>query len=640
MGRIGFITGILFFLFTYVYSQKVSDFAGYKEKYSDKEIVFLNLKNEISIDIKKTDLVITENRYEEVYYNSYKAGAFAENDIKSSEISKLKDISASTLLPDKDKFNEIFVKKFETKEVLSDRAFYEDLYSTSFIFPSLREGAITKTSSSFNITEPRFLPYVFVQRYYPVENFEFSINADKNIDIEIKYFFTDSAGIEFTKTPKNDRIIYTWKAKNLKSYKTEPGSPNYNCFIPQIIPYIKSYKVKDKEYPLLRNTDDLFKWYTSYLKKIDHKRSEEMKSTVDKLTKDCSGEMEKVKSIYKWVQENIKYVANEYGLGGFIPRDPQVIFDKRYGDCKDMASILVDLMDIAGVKVHYTWIGTRDLPYSYEEIPTSNVDNHMIATYIKNGTYYYLDATNPFLDINMPNSFIQGKEALIYINDSVYEVKVVPTIDATVNCVYDTVNFTIEDHKIHGKGILNLNGFYCSDGKYRLEKVKDKEDKSKILYGYLEKGNNKFNLDDFTINMKDTTVKIDYNFTVENYVNQLGDEIYLNMNLSQPYRDEELLKDNREHDFEFEFASSYVCNFSVNVPEGYEISYLPKNTTYKSDDFYYTIKYAVNGNKIIYNLNIDINTLLLTKDQFVPWNKLLKSLRTDYKEAIVLKLKK
>ena len=55
---------------------------------------------------------------------------------------------------------------------------------------------------------------------------------------------------------------------------------------------------------------------------------------------DKETELEKVKAIYYWAQKNVKYVAFEYALGGFVPRDANDIYSKKYGDCKDNSSIM------------------------------------------------------------------------------------------------------------------------------------------------------------------------------------------------------------------------------------------------------------------------------------------------------------
>ncbi|MEI7596324.1 MAG: DUF3857 domain-containing protein [Bacteroidota bacterium] len=620
-------------------SQTVSDFRGYADKYKDKDIVYLNLKTEVMVDIEKTGLKIEETKYEDIYYNNFKAGAYSEKDVETSHFIKMKEIEASTLMPDGDKFKEVKVKEFKTKEVIDEEIFYQDLFSTSFIFPSLRQGAITKLKFTLNINEPRFFPFEVTQKFFPIENLEFVINTDKNVNFDIKYFNIDTSKINFSIVEKGNRIIYSWKIKDIPSYKTETESRGYLCFLPQIVPYIKSYKIKDKEVSVFNGVDELFKWYNGNLSKIDHKQTDEMISTVNTLIKDCKSDNEKVAAIYKWVQSNIKYVANEYGSGGFVPRNPYQIFEKRYGDCKDMATIIVELLNIAKITAYYTWIGTRELPYRYKEIPTSMVDNHMIATYIENGKYYYLDATNPYIPLGLPSSFIQGKEAMIRLNEEKYEIKEVPEIQAEVNSYSDSVNITIDQGKVVGKGLLKLNGYYFSGMKQTSERIKDSEDKSKFMKSYLEKGNNKYILDNYKINTSNSDININYEFNIADYVKANDNELYINLNLSQPFGDYEYFKDDRKLDYEFSFKSLLQISTVFAIPESYELSYLPKNVKFENPNFTYYINYEVKDKQIIYHYAFKTDTMLLTPELFSIWNKMLKQIRSDYKEAIVLKKK-
>ncbi|MEI6124434.1 MAG: DUF3857 domain-containing protein [Bacteroidota bacterium] len=625
--------------FLSAHSQKVSDFNIYASKYKDRDIVYLNVKTEITVDIVKNEIKISETKSDETYYNNYKAGAFSETKINSSQFSKLKEIEACTLIPEKEKFKELKVKDFKTKEVLDEDIFYQDLYATSFIYPSLQQGAITRLKYTLEINDPHFFPTDIVKQYYPIENYEFVINTDKNVEIEIKYFNTESEKIDFTKEEKGGRVIYSWKAKNIVPYKSEDHAPDFMCFLPQIIPFIKSYITKDSVVNVFRNVNDLFSWANQNLSTINHKHTDEMISTVTDLVKDCKTDFEKVNAVYLWVQNNIKYVANEYGQGGFTPRDPYQIFEKRYGDCKDMATIIVELLDIANIKAYFAWIGTRDLPFKYEEVPTSIVDNHMVAVYNNNGKYIILDATNHYVPIGLPSSFIQGKETMIRLSDTKYDIYTVPEVLYDINAYRDTVNISINKGKIEGKGSLQLSGYYYSNMRDNIENIKDANEKTTFMRSYLEKGNNKCVIDKYDIITSPNNLCINYEFNLANHIVVTENELFLNLNLSQPYDNFELFKDERQLDYEFYYKSALYITNVLNLPEGYEVSYIPNNTKFENEKFSYSISYETKGNQIIYHFSSKTNILLLKPFQFADWNKMLKQLRSDFKESIALKKK-
>ena len=61
---------------------------------------------------------------------------------------------------------------------------------------------------------------------------------------------------------------------------------------------------------------------------------------------------------------------------------------KKVWRLKDNSSILYEMLKAAGIKGELTWIGTRSIPYKYNELPTPSVDNHMIL-YYQNGNKGY-----------------------------------------------------------------------------------------------------------------------------------------------------------------------------------------------------------------------------------------------------------
>ena len=90
-------------------------------------------------------------------------------------------------------------------------------------------------------------------------------------------------------------------------------------------------------------------------------------------------------------------------MEGFVPRDAKVVCSRRFGDCKDMASILTEMMQAAKIPAWFTWIGSRDLPYSFSSLPLPLVSNHMICTIQLKDQYIFLDAHGSHLYIRISN---------------------------------------------------------------------------------------------------------------------------------------------------------------------------------------------------------------------------------------------
>ena len=95
------------------------------------------------------------------------------------------------------------------------------------------------------------------------------------------------------------------------------------------------------------------------------------------------------------MQDNIRYIAYEDGYSGYIAAGAQDVLAKKFGDCKGMANLLTEMLKLAGYDSHFTWIGTRQLPYP-QSMPALCVNNHAICTLNFSGKTYFLDATENY----------------------------------------------------------------------------------------------------------------------------------------------------------------------------------------------------------------------------------------------------
>jgi hypothetical protein len=60
-----------------------------------------------------------------------------------------------------------------------------------------------------------------------------------------------------------------------------------------------------------------------------------------------------------------------------------------------MANLLTEMLRLSGYDAHFTWIGTRSIPYS-QSLPALCVNNHAITTLYYQDKEYFLDATEKY----------------------------------------------------------------------------------------------------------------------------------------------------------------------------------------------------------------------------------------------------
>jgi Domain of Unknown Function with PDB structure (DUF3857)/Transglutaminase-like superfamily len=87
--------------------------------------------------------------------------------------------------------------------------------------------------------------------------------------------------------------------------------------------------------------------------------SPQIKQKVMELTANAPSMTAKIQTLANFVQNDIRYVAVELGIGGFQPHRAADILAHAYGDCKDKATLLSVMLKEIGVDSYYVVINTE-----------------------------------------------------------------------------------------------------------------------------------------------------------------------------------------------------------------------------------------------------------------------------------------
>lgn len=202
----------------------------------------------------------------------------------------------------------------------------------------------------------------------------------------------------------------------------------------------------------------------------------------------------------------------------------------------------------------------------------------------------------------------------------------------------DSVFLRIENDKLIGSGQAVYSGYKKIPVANNLENLSE-DDKKAYLNLLLKKGNNKFLLNSVTTkNVSDNynDLLINYDFSVEDYILNYSDEIFINPHLSKELENGMIDLARTKKDIYYSYKSLISKIFCISIPENFKVSFLPENVQYDGDDFGFSINYKVKDKKVIVHQKVEINSLQIRTDQFESWNKMIKGLFSAYKESVVL----
>jgi hypothetical protein len=407
-------------------------------------------------------------------------------------------------------------------------------------------------------------------------------------------------------------------------------------------PAAKDKSKKDKAKPvenkpkteLVSNVADLYAWYAEIVAMSDNDTSV-VAPKAQQLVEGLNTDEEKMKAIFYWVQDNIRYVAFEDGLAAFKPDACQNVFNNRYGDCKGMANLLKNMLKSVGYDARLTWIGTKRIAYDYN-IPSVAVDNHMICTVFLNGKKYFLDGTESFIGIDDYAHRIQGRPVMIE-NGKEFLIDTIPDLPVDRNMHARTGTFSVQADMLSGKLKEKISG----ENKTKLLRINSstaRADKEKMLLAYLnddESGIEVTNITNSDLSNREIDAELNYEIKYTNAAFSDGNKIYFKPDNVREFGGHNV-DTPRISDVAYNHKLNYVHDYTFNLPAGYRVKYIPKAINLDNEEFNFSISYVDNGNSVRYIKSLKIKTGYISKKNFDVWNKLIRELNDNYKEHIII----
>lgn len=142
--------------------------------------------------------------------------------------------------------------------------------------------------------------------------------------------------------------ILRWEARKLAALPNEPRGPS----VTETSPYV--------HVSTFSSWNEVGRWYAQLIRPqfaLDSKLHGELKHILaNKIT-----EVEKISAIHQFVLRSTHYVALEFGIYSYKPYPVSQVYERRFGDCKDKASLMIALLREAGIEADIALVRTRRL---------------------------------------------------------------------------------------------------------------------------------------------------------------------------------------------------------------------------------------------------------------------------------------
>jgi tetratricopeptide (TPR) repeat protein len=177
---------------------------------------------------------------------------------------------------------------------------------------------------------------------------------------------------------------WRWQTGPWPAVDTEPAMPG----VTDVLPYL--------HVSTFASWTKALRWYADLMAEALPPVGSDpvVRELAQRLTKEAETPEAKVRAIHAYAAKQIRYVGLEFGIHSLKPHAVREVIDRRFGDCKDKATLLVALLAEVGVSAQVVLVRTSDLGGLADPVASLGVFNHAIAWVP--ALNWWLDATAPF----------------------------------------------------------------------------------------------------------------------------------------------------------------------------------------------------------------------------------------------------
>jgi tetratricopeptide (TPR) repeat protein/transglutaminase-like putative cysteine protease len=142
-----------------------------------------------------------------------------------------------------------------------------------------------------------------------------------------------------------------------------------------------------------------------------------LRSLVGKLIAGKASRDEKAAAIIEYLDREVRYTGVEFGESALVPHSPTEALARKYGDCKDKASLLVAMLRVADIPAHIALLNASGREDVAPDLPGMGMFDHAIV-YVPGNPDLWIDATDEYARLGEIPTGDQGRLALIVGPDS------------------------------------------------------------------------------------------------------------------------------------------------------------------------------------------------------------------------------
>jgi len=499
----------------------------------------------------------------------------------------------------------------------------EELYSDHMAMTGKVAGADVGSVVAFEYTVTRHpdipqLDWTFQQRNPVVKS---SLTLALPAGWEYKTFWASAAPFE----PKSlGGSNWQWTRENLPGIEAEDMSPAYSSLLSRM-----TISIFAPGTPRVDSWKAIGDWNNG-LTKDRRVPTAEIAAKAHELTTGATGFDATVRTLARFMQRDIRYVAVEVGIGGQQPHFAADIFRHRYGDCKDKSTLLAAMLQSVGINSLYFSVNTNrgvvtegmpTLAFDHEilaiELPAGAPAYHSVVTAKGGQKFLIFDPTDEFTPVGELSADLQGGYGLLN-NSSGGELIRLPILDPDTNHRERTAKFELTpEGNLAGEVFEKRNGDSAWAWRRAMMLLND-ADRTKYIEHYFAhslkglaiKESKLDNIDQLTQDLISH-----YKINVDHYAQATGPLLLIRPRVIGSLATHIDYKE-RKYDVDLDSPLRETDTYEIQLPDGYTVDDMPSPVKVDVGFATYQSRCEATGSTVKYWREF------ILKDPIVPYAKL------------------
>ena len=496
-----------------------------------------------------------------------------------SSLQSLDDISASVYDAAGRKLRSIKAKEFKTFAGNIGHPGFTDVQLKQYFleyaaYPFTIELDVTTTALQtfmLPVFEPLGYSHIIGERV-ALEHASLQVIAPPSVSLKYRAFFMPPAVESRT---DDGNIVLNWSSGAHCAQLAAPFRPRDINGSPAVLLSVQKVAIEGYQ-----GDESSWRSLGAFVNLLNEGRdviSDEDKLRVHKLTDALPDRRQKIRAVYKYMQEHTRYVAVELGIGGWQTLDAAFVGKNQYGDCKALSNYTMALLKEAGIVSYPVLISAgTDYRAVMPDFPAAYF-NHEILCIPATRDTVWLECTSADAPAGYLGNFTEDRLGLMLTPDGGKLIRT-PVVSDKENQLCRFVQASLNDDRSYSMQIRGIyNGSYCDQ---LMAGVQHKS--AAALQQYLD---NKFLLSSYNVtSMHYTPAEGEsaprwieqLSLTAGNMVSGSGKYFFVNINLLPLELPDTEPEDIRNERFTVAQWSAIKDTFQIQLPKNFVPGHLPE----------------------------------------------------------------